>query len=105
MGFATGLVMAFTLLIMLTKFVPLRRILPYHGWVDVGFSSVICALTWNISLGALIIGIAASGFLSVFLSMAAAWMDHEVRIVTRDANGRKQVNWIRMSRQMRRSTA
>ena len=101
MSIATGLVFAFTLLVMTCKFVPLRRLLPYHGWVDVFFSAIVCFLTWQIGLMALIIGVMASFFLSVFLSLAATWMDHEVRTVTRSPEGKRQVNWVRVSRRER----
>ena len=101
MSISAGLVLAFTLMIMLCKFVRFRRLLPYHGWVDVGMFALIVFLTWSLGVMALLIGIIASGFLSVFLSLAAHLMDHEVRVVSRSPEGKRQVAWVRVSRKER----
>ena len=102
MTFALGLVFAFTLLIMLFKFVSLRRILPVHGYVDVALWSFVIFITWGAGWQAMGVGIIASAMVTSFFTVAGQFMDHEIRVVTRSPEGRRQVNWIRVSRRDRR---
>ena len=88
-----GILLALSILVVLHKLVGLRKLIPYHGWLDVALTVGLVALYGSSSVAAFVACIVAGLAISLFFWLLERIVAPQRRVRFRHSDGRTDTRW------------